>query len=114
MASISARSDAVLAALRSDSQSWATGLDGRSIRLKMLSMFNMADSPMTVLVMTSTSLSHDQAANSPTVPMKSWMNDCRGEKQPTQHARQVGVDLQAALGGGADGWWVVVVLPALG
>lgn len=74
----------------------------------------MADSPMTVLVMTSTSLSHDQAANSSTVPRKSWMNDCRGEKQPTQHARQVGVDLQTVLGGGVDGWWVVVVLPALG
>ena len=43
MASISARSEAVLAAFRSDSQSWATGLDGRSIRLKILSMFNMAD-----------------------------------------------------------------------
>ena len=42
MASISARSEAVLAAFRSDSQSWATGLDGRSIRLKMLSMFNIA------------------------------------------------------------------------
>ena len=43
MASISARSEAVLAAFRSDSQSWETGFDGRSIRLKMLSMFNMAD-----------------------------------------------------------------------
>ena len=43
MASISARSEAVLAAFRSDSQSWATGLVGRSIRLKILSMFNIAE-----------------------------------------------------------------------